>query len=193
MVATFSLTLLFFLINRLRHRKVQQGRAHLHNMHSHRPPHLISDDQRSIGSIGYIAGNLSYNGEIYDQATNPYLWKPPNGCFPRGEAPPPYEEVIGLSQGMADHQTLGGTSCTTVSLGHHRTLPLSMCSDATAPGDYQGFVPQSATTNLINININNAGTITAVAAGENHQAPVAPVANNGGNCNTAMNSGNPYK
>lgn len=170
-VATFSLTLLFFLINRLRHRKVQGRESHLH-MHSHRPPnHLISDDQRSIGS--YIAGNISYNGEIYDQNTNPYqLWKPPNGCFPRGEAPPPYEEVIGLSQ----------ASCTNVSLGGHH-LPLSICaSDATAPvvGDFQGFVPQ---TNLINININNAGTITSVAAGENHQAG-APSTNN---------NSNPYK
>lgn len=172
-VATFSLTLLFFLINRLRTRKAQggRGRDHLHHLHHHRPPNLISDDQRSIG---YIAGNMNYNGEIYEP--NPYqLWKPPNGCFPRGEAPPPYEEVIGLG---------AATSCTSVSLGHHRTLPLSICGEvaAAAAGDYQGFlsqVPQAPalssmpnaaapTTNLINININNAGTITTVAAGENH-------------------------
>lgn len=128
---------------------------------------MISDDQRSIGSIGYITGNMGYSGDVYDQASNSYaLWKPPNGCFPRGEAPPPYEEVIGLSQ---------SNPCGTVSLGQHRTLPLSICSEAAVsvgPSDYQGFVPQpmqSATTNLINISINNAGTITSVAAGETHQ------------------------
>lgn len=201
-VATFSLTLLFFLINRLRHRKVQGREAHLHHMHHHRPPNMISDDQRSIGSIGYIAGN--YNGEIYDQS-NPYqLWKPPNGCFPRGEAPPPYEEVIGLSQATADHHTLGAS--TTVSLGHHqhqhRTLPLSVCAEAGAPlqsttNDFQGYVPQplqSATTNLINININNAGTITSVAAGETHQVPLGATTNtnNGSASGMGMNS-NPYK
>lgn len=164
MVATFSLTLLFFLINRLRHRKVQGRReAHLHHMHHHhRPPNMISDDQRSIGSIGYIAGNISYNGEIYGESTNPYqLWKPPNGCFPRGEAPPPYEEVIGLSQATADHHTLGAPSCTTVSLGqhHHRTLPLNICSEAVTAvptGDFQGYVPQPITANATTNHHNNS-------------------------------------
>lgn len=194
-VATFSLTLLFFLINRLRHRKVQGREAHLH--HHHRPPNMISDDQRSIG---YIAGNMGYNGEIYDQGTNPYqLWKPPNGCFPRGEAPPPYEEVFGLPQAMGDHQTLGAaTSCNTVSLGNHRTLPLGYCPNATAPGEFQGFVSQPLqSTNLINININNAGTITSMAAvGENHQVQcpgpnLLPTTNNNNNI-MGVNS-NPYK
>lgn len=153
---------------------------------------MISDDQRSIG---YIAGNMSYNGEIYDTAPNPYqLWKP--GCFPRGEAPPPYEEVIGLG---------AATSCTSVSghpnSHHHRTLPLSICGEvalATGGGgiavDYQGYLsqapqlltsspaavaapllPTTTTTNLINININDAGTITSVAAGETHQVPTATI------------------
>lgn len=155
---------------------------------------MANDDQRSI-SIGYIPSNMSYNGEIYDQAQNPYqLWKP--GCFPRGEAPPPYEEVIGLShQSLAEHHhhTPHPMGSTTVSLGtHHRTLPLSICSAeavAVTGPDYQGFVPQqhhhhhqqqqqqaqplsgnaaaTTTTNLINININNAGQITSMA-GENH-------------------------
>lgn len=174
---------------------------------------MISDDQRSIG---YIAGNMNYNGEIYDTAPNPYqLWKP--GCFPRGEAPPPYEEVIGLG---------AATSCTSVSghptSHHHRTLPLSICGEVAVatggglPGDYQGYLSQApqllsssaaaatapllsttATNNLINININDAGTITSVAAGETHQVPTATISslsatNNNSNTVAGMNS-NLYK
>lgn len=40
--------------------------------------------------------NMEYN---YDNHANQYnLWKPSNGYFPRGEAPPPYEEAIAHPQ-----------------------------------------------------------------------------------------------
>ncbi|XP_064551448.1 AF4/FMR2 family member lilli [Drosophila montana] len=69
-----------------------------------------TEDQRSIvGSIGYIAGNMGYmEGNLsaidysYGGATTHYpLWKPPSGYFPRGEAPPPYEEAVAISQAEA--------------------------------------------------------------------------------------------
>lgn len=69
-----------------------------------------AEDQRSIvGSIGYIAGNMGYmEGNLsaidysYGGATTHYpLWKPPSGYFPRGEAPPPYEEAVAISQAEA--------------------------------------------------------------------------------------------
>lgn len=50
-----------------------------------------------------------------------------------------------------------------VATSTHRTLP-NICPDnSETPSNIT-----TNTTNLINININNAGNITAVAAGENH-------------------------
>lgn len=49
----------------------------------------------------------------------------------------------------------------------HRTLPMNLCTN-----DNLCEIPSNittSTTNLINININNSGNITSVAAGENHQ------------------------
>uniref|UniRef100_A0A336MKT7 CSON001524 protein n=1 Tax=Culicoides sonorensis TaxID=179676 RepID=A0A336MKT7_CULSO len=147
--ATLSLTLLFFLINRLRNRKSR------HRGDSRQQ----SEDQRSIGSIGYLSGNyMGGTGDMgftYDGNPNHYqLWKPPGNYFPRGEAPPPYEEAIALAQAESMN------TCTVSVATTHRTLPLNVCN---SEPDIS-----STTTNLINININNAGNITAVAAGENH-------------------------
>lgn len=49
----------------------------------------------------------------------------------------------------------------------HRTLPVNVCAMETSC-DMQPNITTN-TTNLINININNAGNITTVASGENHQ------------------------
>ncbi|KAK4871517.1 hypothetical protein RN001_015641 [Aquatica leii] len=93
-----SLTLLFFVVHRFRRHKlrVQQNRQ-------------LGDDQRSLNSIGYITGSLGYlPGSIgylgsgtndlefhYEESNGHFsLWKPPGNYFPRGEAPPPYEEAI---------------------------------------------------------------------------------------------------
>ncbi|XP_063708480.1 mucin-5AC-like [Culicoides brevitarsis] len=90
-------------------------------------------------------------GFAYDAYPGQYqLWKPPQ----RGEAPPPYEEVIALAQAESMN------TCTVSVATTHRTLPLTVCN---SEPDIS-----ATTTNLINININNAGSITAVAAGENH-------------------------
>lgn len=93
--ATLSLTLLFFLINRLRRRKTQL-----------REVRQTIEEQRNMGSIGYIGGNIGYLGTgalnmdyPYEHGTAHYqLWKPPGNYFTRGEAPPPYEEAIALAQ-----------------------------------------------------------------------------------------------
>lgn len=103
--AVLSLSLLFFLFHRLRRRKLLL----------HRQNQQISDDQRSLSSIGYIAGSLGYlpesylssgNNELefhYEDASAHYsLWKPPGNYFPRGEAPPPYEEAVRSAQ--LEHQ-----------------------------------------------------------------------------------------
>lgn len=143
-----SLTLLLFLINRLRHRKSR-----------HRNIRQQSDDQRSIGSIGYLSGNYmggpSDMGFGYDANPAHYPpWKLSGQYFPRGEAPPPYEEAIALAQA----ESL--SACTVSVATTHRTLPLNVCNTEAEMSNI--------TANLINININNAGNITAVATGENH-------------------------
>lgn len=40
--------------------------------------------------------NMEYPFENHPGHYN--LWKPPSGYFPRGEAPPPYEEAVALAQ-----------------------------------------------------------------------------------------------
>lgn len=137
------------------------------------------DDQRSIGSIGYIGGNIGYMGSMtmeypYEHQNSHFqLWKP---FFPRGEAPPPYEEAISMAQSESLSAQAG--SCTvSVATSTHRTLPMNVCNNATTENTDLSSIPPnnnnnnpitSNTTNLINININNAGNITAVATGENH-------------------------
>lgn len=172
--ATISLTVLFIVINRFRQRKSQMR----HQNHQNN-----QDDQRSIGSIGYIGGNIGYMGSMsmeypYDHPNAHFqLWKP---FFGRGEAPPPYEEAIT----MAQSDTNNPAGCTvSVATSTHRTIPINVCNNnATTENSDLSNLPStnnnninnnnnpitSNTTNLINININNAGNITAVATGENH-------------------------
>lgn len=85
--ATLSLTLLFLIVNRFRQRKIRVS-ANRQNIEEPRT------------SIGYIGGNYMNNGNMnieypFDPNSNQYnFWKPPSAYFPRGEAPPPYEEAI---------------------------------------------------------------------------------------------------
>lgn len=52
--------------------------------------------------MGYMEGNLSSMDYTYGGAATHYpLWKPPSGYFPRGEAPPPYDEAVAISQAEA--------------------------------------------------------------------------------------------
>lgn len=90
----------------------------------------------------------------------PYqLWKPPGQYFPNGEPPPTYSEAVALAQAESLNACTVSVATTT-----HRTLPLTVCTTDT---DLSSNITAN-TTNLINININNAGNITAVATGENH-------------------------
>lgn len=60
----------------------------------------------SFFSLSYIGGNINYMGGGSMNMEYPFenhpghynLWKPPSGYFPRGEAPPPYEEAVALAQ-----------------------------------------------------------------------------------------------
>lgn len=156
-----------YIVNRFRQRKSQMRHQNQSNQ----------DDQRSIGSIGYIGGNLGYMGSMtmeypYEHQNSHFqLWKP---FFPRGEAPPPYEEAISMAQTESLNTQAGGACTVSVATSTHRTLPMNVCSNATTDNNDLSGMPVNAnpitsnTTNLINININNAGNITAVATGENH-------------------------
>ncbi|XP_023290655.1 uncharacterized protein LOC105696319 isoform X2 [Orussus abietinus] len=86
-----SLTLLFFLIHRLRQRKIRAGRQ----------SRQLAEDQRSLGSMGYLErGGLPHGIPLDDiPCSGGYpLWKPPGNYFPRGEAPPPYEEAVAAAR-----------------------------------------------------------------------------------------------
>lgn len=51
----------------------------------------------------YIGGSLGYLGGDCDDAPVhfPSLWKPPGNYFPRGEAPPPYDEAVAQARAEA--------------------------------------------------------------------------------------------
>ncbi|KAL0122122.1 hypothetical protein PUN28_007117 [Cardiocondyla obscurior] len=93
--AIFSLSLLFFLIHRLRQRKIQVCVAGRENRQ-------LGEDQRSLGNMGYLErGGLPHGVPMDDIpcGTGYSLWKPPgSNYFPRGEAPPPYEEAIAAAR-----------------------------------------------------------------------------------------------
>ncbi|XP_033329133.1 uncharacterized protein LOC117221918 [Megalopta genalis] len=92
--AVLSLSLLFFLIHRLRQRKIRVCVAGRQNRQ-------LAEDQRNLGSMGYLERDrLSYGVPMDDIpcGANYPLWKPPSNYFPRGEAPPPYEEAVAAAR-----------------------------------------------------------------------------------------------
>ncbi|KAJ6635130.1 hypothetical protein Bhyg_13713, partial [Pseudolycoriella hygida] len=97
---TLALSLLIFILNRFRQRKIRM-----------RVNRQVNDEQRNMGSIGYIGGNINYMGGgtmnmEYPFENHPghyHFWKPPSEYCPRGEAPPPYEEAVALAQAESLH------------------------------------------------------------------------------------------
>ncbi|XP_065210631.1 uncharacterized protein LOC135838797 [Planococcus citri] len=89
--AFLILTVLLFIIHKLRHRTIHVGR--LQNRQ-------LAEDRRSIGSIGFITGSIGYlnlsNGHHFDDHPLVHfpVYKPHANYFPRGEAPPPYDEAM---------------------------------------------------------------------------------------------------
>lgn len=60
----------------------------------------LAEDGRNLASIGFITGSIGYlnlpNGHHFDDHPLVHfpLYKPNGHYFPRGEAPPPYDEAI---------------------------------------------------------------------------------------------------
>ncbi|KAF2885774.1 hypothetical protein ILUMI_20409 [Ignelater luminosus] len=125
-----TLSLLFFVIHRFRRHKLQV-----------RQNRQLGEDRRSLNSIGYITGSLGYlPGSIgylgtgsndlefqYEESNSHYsLWKPHGNYFPRGEAPPPYEEAIRSAQidsNVIDSQTVVTSTPNEVSVQPHQLRP----------------------------------------------------------------------
>lgn len=96
-----------------------------------------------------MEGNLTDMDYTYGGPPSFPMWKP--HYFPRGEAPPPYEEAIAISQA----EQISMTTAAAEQVQHYQI---------------QSQAPQvSSTTNLINININSGGSITASSI--NHHTP----------------------
>lgn len=53
-------------------------------------------------------GTLNMEYPYENHQSHYHLWKPSNAYYPRGEAPPPYEEAVALSQAEA----LNSSQCT---------------------------------------------------------------------------------
>ncbi|KAF6207751.1 hypothetical protein GE061_016199 [Apolygus lucorum] len=120
--AILSLSLLVFLFHRLRQRKIR-GRQNRE----------LTEEERSLGSIGYIAGSLGYLPEPhFEEATAHYpLWKPPGSYYSRGEAPPPYEEAVAAARAEAALSRNPGPSVTSQLHSQHRTIPVNLATSGT--------------------------------------------------------------
>ncbi|XP_014244691.1 uncharacterized protein LOC106663947 [Cimex lectularius] len=118
--AILSLSLLVFLLHRLRQRKIR-GRQNRE----------LTEEERSLGSIGYIAGSLGYLPEPhFEESTAHYpLWKPPgSGYYSRGEAPPPYEEAVAAARAEAALARAPGPSVASQLHTQHRTIPVNLAT-----------------------------------------------------------------
>ncbi|XP_073977865.1 uncharacterized protein isoform X1 [Rhodnius prolixus] len=124
--AILSLSLLFFLLHRLRQRKIR-GRQNRE----------LTEEERS--SIGYIAGSLGYLPEPhFEEPTAHYpLWKPPGSYYTRGEAPPPYEEAVAAARAEAAIVRTPGPSVTSQLQSHHRTIPANLTNGNLLPATTQ--------------------------------------------------------
>ncbi|KAK2588825.1 hypothetical protein KPH14_001697 [Odynerus spinipes] len=112
--AILSLSLLFFLIHRLRQRKIRVCVAG-------RQSRQLAEDQRNLGSMGYLErGGLQHGIPLDDMPCGGGypLWKPANNYFPRGEAPPPYEEAVAAAR----------TEQALLSMSPHTLSPLNFSS-----------------------------------------------------------------
>lgn len=61
----------------------------------------LAEDQRNLSSMGYLERDGLSHGVPMDDipcGANYPLWKPPSNYFPRGEAPPPYEEAVAAAR-----------------------------------------------------------------------------------------------
>ncbi|XP_075210769.1 uncharacterized protein LOC142318114 isoform X2 [Lycorma delicatula] len=119
--AILSLSILFFGIHRLRQRKIRGRQSQIH------------DEE---GSIGFIAGSIRYlpSCEYEDPPTHYSLWKPPGNYFPRGEAPPPYEEAVAAARVEAALAARVNPSITApgpslvIHTHQHRTIPMTLAT-----------------------------------------------------------------
>ncbi|XP_066602905.1 mucin-2-like isoform X2 [Prorops nasuta] len=152
--AILSMSLLFFLIHRLRQRKIRACVAG-------RQSRQLAEDQRNLSSMGYIErGGLTHGVPMDDMpcgAGYP-LWKPPGNYFPRGEAPPPYEEALAAARA---EQAL-------LSISSHTLSPLNF------PTSY--LSDHSNHTNVAVVTSNQAGlAASSPALSNNNCASTSPL------------------
>ncbi|KAK3924013.1 Integral membrane protein DGCR2/IDD [Frankliniella fusca] len=178
--AVLSFSLLFFLVHRLRQRKIRSGRQ----------SRQLSEDERSLGSIGYITGSLGYLPGAMERYEEPAahfphypLWKPPGNYFPRGEAPPPYEEAVAatraeaLAAAMASgnlhtnpanfgRDPLLGVNYSTYATGNllsgatHRTIPINLATSASFTLQPERFDENPPNTSCVSV---ATGTVSVTA------------------------------
>ncbi|XP_012224767.2 serine-rich adhesin for platelets isoform X2 [Linepithema humile] len=152
--AIFSLSMLFFLIHRLRQRKIQVCVAGRENRQ-------CGEDQRNLSNMGYLERSGLPHGVPMDDipcGTGYSLWKPPgSNYFPRGEAPPPYEEAVAAARA---EQAL-------LSINPHTLLPMNFSDN---------YMP----------NVNNHASVAVVADAQNELTANTQASSNDSHISTPL-------
>ncbi|XP_034943100.1 uncharacterized protein [Chelonus insularis] len=137
--AILSLSLLFFLIHRLRQRKIRAGRQNRE----------LTEEQRSLGSMGYLErGGLSHGMQMDEMSCSGgySLWKPPGNYFPRGEAPPPYEEAVAAARAEQALLTMNPNALSSLNLRNSYLTTYSSHSNMSVAGSTQNSLPANSPT-----------------------------------------------
>ncbi|XP_015606665.1 endochitinase A isoform X2 [Cephus cinctus] len=175
--AAISLGVVFLVIHRLRQRKIRAGRQ------SCQLP--TEDELRSLGSMNYLErGGLPRGVPMEDMPCGGGypLWKPPGNYFPRGEAPPPYEEAVAAARA---EQAL-------LSMSPHALSPLNFPSSYLANHNSHASIPivpsnEGLSSTSPNLSANH-GTSTSPLIASNNRPHSSPGANT--NCHQLNESDN---
>ncbi|XP_057325308.1 uncharacterized protein LOC130667615 isoform X1 [Microplitis mediator] len=152
--AILSLSLLFFLIHRLRQRKIRVCIAGRQNRE-------LTEEQRSLGSMGYLErGGLPHGMQMDEMACGGgySLWKPPGNYFPRGEAPPPYEEAVAAARAEQALLTMNPNALSSLNLPNsylttqHHSMSAAIPTQNNLPASAPAPVAYNATSPSSSVN-----------------------------------------
>lgn len=139
-----------------------------------------------MGSLGYIDhGGLPHGVQMDDMGcSGGYpLWKPPGNYFPRGEAPPPYEEAVAAARAEQALLTISSHALSPLNLPNpYLTSHTSHSSMALVAGTQNNLTTNSPTPS----NYNAASPSSSISSANR---PLNPANSHSTTCHQQLNQG----